>query len=294
MTRNRWTDGFRPLVVALVLVLPATAAARSQDPPSPPLAVIADADTTVYLFGVVNTVRPGVAWSRPGVEQALAASDSLWVETRADDDAAGLVMARGFSDTHSLWEALPTQTAADLRALVAGEIDDATLDRMKPWLAGLVAVGIVLDDAGYSNGALIGRELEAMALRQGKAVHSIETPTEQVDLLDSVAPASAIGLLEWITRDPDGYVERLDASVADWLAGDPEAAVLREVGGMRQCCPDMLAKLTGARSARVADHIEGLLEQPGAHFVVVSLMTVHGDRGALAILTSRGHVIGQR
>lgn len=288
MTRNP----FRLLVMALAMVLPVTTTARAQEAPSPPLAVIADADTTVYLFGVVNTVRPGVAWSRPGIEQALAASDNLWVETRADDDAAGLVMARGFSDTHSLWEALPRQTAANLRALVGGDIDNATLDRMKPWLAGLLAVGIVLDDAGYSNGALIGRELEAMALRQGMGVHSIETSAEQIDLLDSVAPASAIGLLEWITRDPDGYVERLDASIADWLAGDPEAAVLREVDAMQQCCPDMLAKLTGARSARVANHIEGLLEQPGAHFIVVSLLTVHGERGALAILTSRGHVIG--
>jgi len=294
MTRGHRISRIGLLVVALVLALPATAAARAQDAPSPPLAVIADADTTVYLFGVVNTIRPGVAWSRSGIEQALAASDSLWVETRADDDAAGLIMARGFSDTHSLWEALPTQAAADLRALVGGDIDDATLDRMKPWLAGLVAVGIVLNDAGYVSGPTVPRELESMALRQGIPVHALETPAEQVDLLASVDQASMIGLLEWITRDPGGYVERLDASIADWLAGDPEAAALREVGGMQQCCPDMLAKLTGARSARVADHIEGLLEQPGAHFVVVSLLTVHGERGALATLTSRGHVINLR
>jgi uncharacterized protein YbaP (TraB family) len=283
---------FRLLVMALALVLPATTAARAQEAPSPPLAVIADADTTVYLFGAVNTVRRGVAWSRPEIEQALAGSDSVWVETRSDDDPAGLLMVRGFSDTRSLWEVLSPRTAADLRALVGGALDDAILGRMKPWLAGLVSIGFVLDEAGYVSAPLIPRELEAMALGRGIPVHSLETAAEQVDLLDSIDHASAIGHLEWITRDPDGYVGALDAGVADWLSGDPEAAVLREVRGMQQCCPDMLAKLTLARSARLADRVESLLEQPGEHFIVASLLTVHGERGALAILISRGHVIG--
>ena len=66
---------------------------------------VRDADTTIYLFGTVHVLRPGVAWKTPRVAQAFAACRDLSLEIADTDDkqaTAALVLKYGMDLSHPL------------------------------------------------------------------------------------------------------------------------------------------------------------------------------------------------
>ena len=62
------------LLLCLVLLLPAAAIAR------PALWALKDADTTIYLFGTVHLLPNDTDWRYPTLDQALADSQTLYIE----------------------------------------------------------------------------------------------------------------------------------------------------------------------------------------------------------------------
>ena len=105
---------FRKLLILLGLTAAGMAAAQTAAPtptlpvpaPKPAVAtvdadpalwVVKDADTTIYLFGTVHVLKPGLGWFDEGVKKAFDSSDELVLEMVQPDPAAmqSLVMAQG-------------------------------------------------------------------------------------------------------------------------------------------------------------------------------------------------------
>ena len=63
----------------------------------PALWVVKDADTTIYLFGTVHLMPNDASWHYPALDQAMADSQTLYVEVTDDDPAnmAALVLRYG-------------------------------------------------------------------------------------------------------------------------------------------------------------------------------------------------------
>ncbi len=53
----------------------------------PALWVVKDADTTIYLFGTIHILKPGLGWFDDGVKAAFDKSDQLVLEMVKPDDA---------------------------------------------------------------------------------------------------------------------------------------------------------------------------------------------------------------
>ena len=70
---------FRSVCSALLLALLACAPARAE-PLHPALWKVADADTTIWLFGTVHVMKPGLDWLNGPVRAALEGSDELVTE----------------------------------------------------------------------------------------------------------------------------------------------------------------------------------------------------------------------
>ncbi len=108
-------------VVALGWIAPAAAQpsavpqAAAQTPATavdadPPLWVVKDKDTTVYLFGTVHVLKPSLSWFDDGVKRAFDKSDALVLEMVVPDPAAmqGMVMKLGMAtDGMPLSQKLP-------------------------------------------------------------------------------------------------------------------------------------------------------------------------------------------
>src|SRR5690349_10217806 len=102
-----------PLIAPLAL-LSCHAAVPRQDA-DPALWVVKDADTTIYLFGTVHQLRPGLGWFDEAVKQAFDRSDSLEVELvlPPDDELQKLAAELG-ANRGSLSAELPPATALRL------------------------------------------------------------------------------------------------------------------------------------------------------------------------------------
>ena len=71
----------RRALAALLALLIATPAAAA-----PALWKFGDADTTIYLFGTIHALPPGYQWQDARISQAMAAADTLVIETMIDKD----------------------------------------------------------------------------------------------------------------------------------------------------------------------------------------------------------------
>ena len=71
---------------AATLALAVLAAFAGSAQASPLLWKVQGAHATVYLFGTVHILKPGLAWRSPAIDGALKASDALWLEIPDGDD----------------------------------------------------------------------------------------------------------------------------------------------------------------------------------------------------------------
>src|SRR5215208_1276990 len=63
---------------------------------SPAMWKVADADTTIYLFGTIHLLPKDTQWRSPAFDQAAAGSDTLVVETVIDDGNPGATIGELF------------------------------------------------------------------------------------------------------------------------------------------------------------------------------------------------------
>ncbi|HWU95566.1 MAG TPA: TraB/GumN family protein, partial [Sphingomonas sp.] len=73
---------------------PAPAAAAATRDADPAIWVVKDADTTIYLFGTVHVLKPGLSWFDEAVKAAFDKSDTVALEMVMPDPATmqGVIM----------------------------------------------------------------------------------------------------------------------------------------------------------------------------------------------------------
>lgn len=258
----------------------------------PALWVIRDADTTIYLFGTVHLLKPGLGWFDEAVAEAFAASDELRLEIpdmEGDPKMAELMvgLARA-EDGRTMRDRLGAQAHADYVARLAsvGIVAEA-LEPFEPWFA--MTIATVRDYLVQGYGPEHGAEtlLLAAARAAGKPVSAFETAEEQLRILDSMPEAEQIaGLKEWV-REGDAARESWTALVAAWAAGDPETAgalLNREMVKM----PVSAKLLLEDRNRRWAAAIAKRMQEPGTLFVAVGAGHLMGDRSVQALLKEKG------
>ena len=280
----------RKTLAALALLLAPAAYAQETKDADPALWVVKDADTTIYLFGTVHVLKPGLSWFDEAVKAAFDASSEVVLEMVEPDDATmqGLVMRTGFNPTGpTLTESLP----ADRRAAFAAASADAGLpvaaiDGFKPWLAALTLSIAPLPKLGYDPASGAERLITEAAKASNKQLTGLETPEQQLGFLNAL-PADI--QLKYLVTTIDHYAETgatLDKMVANWAAGDPVALGETMNEGMRET-PELGKALLTDRNARWAEWIEARMATPGTVFVAVGAGHLAGSDSVQAFLARR-------
>ncbi len=102
---------------------PAAAPIPRAEGAGPPLWVVRDADSTVYLFGTVHVLRPGTVWGSDKVDAAFASASDIWVEVADQDDQAvvmPVIQQHGVDPSRPLSSIL---SAEDFAALIDRNAD---------------------------------------------------------------------------------------------------------------------------------------------------------------------------
>ena len=261
----------------------------------PPLWVVRDADSTVYLFGTVHYLRPGTAWGSAKMDAAFAEADQFWVEVADQDDptvAARVAQQHGVTPDRPLSSILSAEDFAAFDKAAQGVgANGAALDAYRPWLAAFMVAGTAPLQAGYRPDAGVDKTLMDRARAEGKTIHGFETADRQLRLIASMSEEAQIAYLNNYVRNGDQIVPKLDRTVAAWLAGDAA-----EVGRLnrldtRDIHEDVHRAALIVRNADWTDQIATMMTGSGSAFVAVGVAHLADQDSVIDMLKARGFTV---
>lgn len=261
----------------------------------PPLWVVRDADSTVYLFGTIHYLRPGTAWGSDKVDAAFAGADQFWVEVADQDDpsvAARVAQQHGVTPDRPLSSILSAEDFAAFDKAAQGVgASGAALDAYRPWLAAFVVAGTAPMQAGYRPDLGVDKTLMDRARAEGKTIHGFETADRQLRLIAGMSEEAQIAYLNNYVRNGGQIVPKLDQTVSAWLKGDAA-----EVGRLnrldtRDIHEDVHRAALIVRNADWTDQIETMMKGSGTAFIAVGVAHLADQDSLIDMLKARGFTV---
>lgn len=264
----------------------------------PALWQVKSGNSTVYLFGTVHLLPNDTDWHFPALNQALAQSQTLYIELTDDDQAnmASLVMQYGLDTAHPLSTQLTESDNAALAraAQLAGLPGGATtLEPMKPWLAALTLSVAPLLKAGLDPAEGVDKQLRTQMTAAGKPVHGLETAQQQIEFLADLPNSLQLAFLRDTLRDADKDVAELRSLVDAWKQGNVAAIAKLENDELKTQEPALYQELLVQRNTNWAAKIKDMLKQPGTVFVAVGAAHLAGPDSVQAQLAKLGITVQQ-
>lgn len=248
-----------------------------------------DGDTTIWLFGTIHLLPPGVRWNAGPVAQAIAQSDTLITEIPEADptaQAAAFLKLTRADEASPLAERVPPGERSALAAAVAAAgVPAATLDRMTTWGAALALTSGMARGLGATRAAAPEAALAAAFARKKRA--ALETFAGQLTLFAKLSEADQRQLLIAVvqsTRDAKSAFARL---LAAWCAGDA-AAIAATFDRAFRAAPGLQAALVTPRNRAWADELTHRAALPGTLFAAVGAGHLVGHDALPALLSARG------
>lgn len=259
----------------------------------PALWKLADADTTIFLFGTIHVLPPGMKWRDATIDAAMGKAQSLTLEAVLDTDPGAV--ARVITELGSakglppLAERVPAEKRQMLATLVAKSGLPATfLDGLKTWAAAVVLTGAALDQIGLRTGAEgVEPQVSALFRAAGKPVAGLETAAQQLGYFDALPESAQRTFLASTLEDPKSARADFDRMVKAWIAGDAKA-IARSFAEEPDFTPELRASLIARRDELWADALAERLKQPGTVFVAVGAGHLVGPDSVQAMLARKG------
>lgn len=262
---------------ALLLTLASPAVAADSDPA---LWVVKDEDTTIYLFGTVHVLKPGLSWFDEGVKEAFDKSDTLVLEMLepAPEQMQALVAAKGLSmNGPALSAKLAPEDRADYEKAMAGlGLPVAAFERMKPWMAAVTLAVMPLGKLGYDDKQGAETILTDAAKSAGKPIEGLETAEQQLGFFDALPENSQIAFLNSTVDELPTLGDTMAKMVESWSRGDA-AALAELMNESLDDTPELAKILLVDRNARWAQWIGQRMAKPGTIFMAVGAGHLAGD-----------------
>jgi hypothetical protein len=280
--------------LSLALALPACAqtAKPATDTTHPALWVAKDADTTIYLFGTVHVLKPGLPWFDEAVRQAFDRSGEVMLELVQPEPAAMAKIVAAHAMTPLTAPPLsstlaPAERDRYLKALGDVGVPPAAFDHAKPWFAALNLSLLPLVKAGYDPANGPETVITTAAKSAGKPVTGFETADQQIGYFDTLSDkAQRAFLVSTLDELPKAGTE-MAQMVADWARGDPEA-LARLMNDDLKSSPEVADVLLFRRNARWADALATRMKSPGTVFVAVGAGHLAGKASLIEDLRAKG------
>lgn len=276
-------------LLALILAAPATAA--------PALWKFGDADTTIYLFGTIHALPPGYQWQDARIEKAMAASDTLVIETLLDKDPQAI--ARLFPPPDPslppIAERVPEKSRPAFEAVLKKSgLDPAMLSRMPTWQASFMLMGAMMKDLGIQReagveGSLMPAFTPAPDATDAKPrkVEALETASEQLALFANLSEADQREMLASFADGKGDAKSDFAKLLTAWSSGN-EAAIAQAFADDKDLTPHLREILLRKRNANWAEWLKTRLDTPGTVFVAVGAGHLAGPLSVQAMLAADG------
>ncbi|MFM9978229.1 MAG: TraB/GumN family protein [Sphingomonadaceae bacterium] len=278
--------------LAVFALISCRSTATEAKPVRPALWKVADADTTIYLFGTIHLLPETLDWQSPKIAAAMEQSDALVLETVIADDPAksgALMRELGMSPgLPPLLERVPEDKRAGLRAMIDKVgVPLAVLDRFETWAAALTLASASFKDLAVSPEFGAEPVLTRAFAKANKPVSGLETPAQQLGFFDSLPEAAQRQFLASLADDSSNMQKEFDAMIAAWGTGDVKTIALTFDDELK-LSPELTENLLRKRNRNWAAWIAERMDAPGTVFVAVGAGHLAGDESVDALLRERG------
>ena len=270
--------------------LPVPVAQQQPAPARPAMWKVADADTTIYLFGTIHALPPGIEWFDGRIATAFESSQELVTEIVETEPAQmqKLVLAKSVLPAgKSLRDMFTPKQKADFEAsLTANGLPVQTFDRMKPWYAAVFLSTLPILRGGFDPANGVEQALGARGKALGRAHGALETAEYQLGLFDSLPEDVQLRYLAEVVENMPEARNVLAGMVEAWKRGD--AATLARMMNEEEDDPVLLERLLTNRNKAWADWIDKRLDRPGTVFLAVGAGHLAGGGSVQDQLASKG------
>lgn len=282
---------------ALAWAIPAAAQTTPTEPPAvtvkdvdPALWVVKDEDTTVYLFGSVHLLKPGLGWFDDGVKTAFDSSDQLVLEL-VEPPAAEVQALFGKFAMDQQGKTLRSKMNDADRAVYEAAmgklgIPAPAFDPFEPWAAGITLSVVAMQKSGFDPNSGVEKQLTAAAKVSNKPIAGLETMEFQLGLFDTLPEAEQITFLVETAKLIDEVASTTDKMVAMWASAETESLgqLMNEGLTSRTLYDALLTK----RNANWAKWISARMAKPGVTFMAVGAGHLAGPTSVQNLLPAYG------
>lgn len=298
---HRLRDLLAPALAALGLSALAATPAHAE----PPMWVVEDPDSTIYIFGTVHLLDPSIQWRTPRVQKALDDATQLWVEVAIPPGGEAAIamsmLQKAMDPAQTLSSRLTEQERKRLLELLAkspeGPAMAMIIDRARPWFANMTLGITPLMAAGYESASGADTVLMQVARAQGDEVLGLESAEQQIELISAGTDEEQLAALQRLLaisdEEFDAMARELDAGVRAWMKGDTtalEASTEEWRTGRDDGMSGGLSyqQMMVDRNENWAEQIEALLKGSGIAFVAVGAGHLVGPDSLQRKLAARG------
>lgn len=260
----------------------------------PALWQVSDPDTNIYLFGTIHLLPKGYQWRTRALDQAIASSDTLVVETIIDpanpQPLVQELMRLGYAnDLPPLASRISPEKRPQLEAAIAKTgLPRAAFDKMRTWAAAFTLLGVQYKELGIQGESGVEENLRNAFLAAGKPIGQLETNGEQLGFFNDLPEHAERELLESAIDTPAQAKEDFSKMLRGWATGDV-SAIANAFHGELVDSPELLDALITRRNANWSRWVEQRLAAPGTVFLAVGAGHLAGPGSLQDLLESRGY-----
>jgi uncharacterized protein YbaP (TraB family) len=279
---------------AALLSFGSAAQARAPQTAKPALWQVADADTTIYLFGTIHLLPSDLKWRTPRLDQAMTSSKELVVETIVDEKnptklmsaMASLGLSKGLPP---LVERVPPAKRAALQAAIKKSgVPEQAYNAMKTWMAAFLLLSNQFKDLGLSGG--VEGVLRSDFTASNKPISELETNLEQLSFFDRLPESAQRDLLEGALEEGTSVKRDFGGMLDAWSRGDVNG-IARTFDHDLSASPEMRDLLIRQRNANWSKWIEKRMAEPGEVMIAVGAGHLAGPYSVLEMLKKDGYTI---
>ena len=287
----------RRWIVPLLALIGAPAAAATAPAPKPvdidpALWVVADQDTTIYLFGTVHALDGRAQWFNDEIKRAFDASNELVLEVVIPDDPAPLlsILTRIAIEPSgpSLTEKLSPLGRRRLAAVLKKhQMSANALDRYKPFYAEMILSSLEMGGMGLKRDSGVEMTLSRAAASAKKPISGVETMEYQLGLFANISEKEQLRTLEESLGDLGKLPGTVATLTSAWGRGDADK-VAGLLGETDKDSPELFRTLVIDRNRHWATWIAERMKRPGTVFMAVGAGHLAGKQSVQRALKRLG------
>ncbi len=256
----------------------------------PALWVVKDSDTTIFLFGTVHILKPGLSWFDDGVKAAFDQSDELVMELVDPPAGEAQALFAKYGIDHSGTPLSSKLSDADKpafkKAMEGLGLPEAAFEPLDPWAVAVTLQVYGLQKTGYDANSGVETTLTAAAKATNKKISGVETMGSQLAIFDSLPQDTQVRFLVESIKGLDQLGAGMDELVSKWSQPDPEALARLMNEGLSD--PILFSRLLTQRNAAWSRWIEQRMKQPGTVFMAVGAGHLAGTVSVQQMLSAYG------